>query len=564
MLDLLWKIRVLLSRHDKFRLLGVVVLMAFSALMELAGIGVLVPLAAVFLQPELMQKYPLLERIGSCFADRQSFLYAGIAATAALFVLKNLFAYLIVKLQSDFVYGIQRDLIVRLYRNYLYCPYLQTASRTTAELNNNLERIIRICNNSLLPGMLVLTDLLVIVLLTGVLCWFMPFLTLGGIGIMALTGGFVYAILHHRNHHSGTLSAKRESLAAESRLAGLNNLKYLKTSDSVTFFVQQYYKIIAQRFQIDAGMYRIGQLPRLMLETSAMLVALAFFAIMLYWGYSEARIQINFVMLVVVMARALPSLGRMHYNLTQIRQTLPLLESIYPDLLLNPPQPDPSVAPLPLDQSLELQKISFRYPNGKEIFKDYSCSIRACESVAVIGKTGRGKTTIADLLLGLLQPDSGQILADGVDIAAAPDRWRKSIGYVPQHIVLLNSSIRENVAFGIPPESIDDAKVLRALQRAQLLDFVNTLPEGLDFFVGDNGNRLSGGQRQRLGIARALYGEPRLLVLDEATSALDADTESAVVAALDELRGSLTMLVIAHRLSTIEQCDRILDLDSVL
>ncbi|MBO5762689.1 MAG: ABC transporter ATP-binding protein [Lentisphaeria bacterium] len=311
-------------------------------------------------------------------------------------------------------------------------------------------------------------------------------------------------------------------------------------------------------------MYRIGQLPRLMLETSAMLVALAFFAIMLYWGYSEARIQINFVMLVVVMARALPSLGRMHYNLTQIRQTLPLLESVYPDLLLNPPQPDPTVAPLPLDQSLELQQITFRYPNGKQIFDRYSCTVRACESVAVIGKTGRGKTTVADLLLGLLQPDSGKILADGVDIATAPDRWRKSIGYVPQHIVLLNSSIRENIAFGVPPELIDDAKVLRALRRAQLLDFVNTLPEGLDFFVGDNGNRLSGGQRQRLGIARALYSEPRLLVLDEATSALDTDTESAVVAALNELRGSLTMIVIAHRLTTIEQCDRILDLDSVL
>ena len=209
------------------------------------------------------------------------------------------------------------------------------------------------------------------------------------------------------------------------------------------------------------------------------------------------------------------------------------------------------------------QRIPLDDPQTMDIFRS-PFPLGLPDDDPVIGKTGRGKTTIADLLLGLLQPDSGQILADGVNIAAAPDRWRKSIGYVPQHIVLLNSSIRENVAFGISPESIDDAKVLRALQRAQLLDFVNTLPEGLDFFVGDNGNRLSGGQRQRLGIARALYGEPRLLVLDEATSALDADTESAVVAALDELRGSLTMLVIAHRLSTIEQCDRILDLDSVL
>ncbi|MBO5762690.1 MAG: ABC transporter ATP-binding protein [Lentisphaeria bacterium] len=261
MLDLLRKIRVLLTPHDKLRLLGVVVLMAFSALMELAGIGALVPLAAVFLQPELMQKYPLLQTLSSYFADRQQFLYAGIAATAALFVLKNLFAYLIVKLQADFVYGIQRDLIVRLYRNYLYCPYLQTANRTTAELNNNLERIIRVCNNSLLPGMLVLTDLLVIALLTGVLCWFMPLLTLGGIGFMTLTGGVVYAVLHRRNHDSGTLSAKRENLAAESRLAGLNNLKYLKTSDAVTFSCSNITKSLRRVSRLMRGCTGSGSCP---------------------------------------------------------------------------------------------------------------------------------------------------------------------------------------------------------------------------------------------------------------------------------------------------------------
>lgn len=178
------------------------------------------------------------------------------------------------------------------------------------------------------------------------------------------------------------------------------------------------------------------------------------------------------------------------------------------------------------------------------------------ESIGVTGTTGSGKTTLVDLLLGLLKPQKGMILVDGRNVAENLVSWRKLIGYVPQHIQLWEGSIRENVAFGVPDEEIDDAKVVQALKLAQLYPLVESLPGGIEFRLSDDGNNLSGGQRQRLGIARALYHEPKMLILDEATSALDSETEKAFVEALEILSGKVTMIVIAHRLSTLNKCDR--------
>ena len=191
----------------------------------------------------------------------------------------------------------------------------------------------------------------------------------------------------------------------------------------------------------------------------------------------------------------------------------------------------------------------------KPVFDNFSLKVPAFSSLAVVGPTGGGKTTLADLIVGLYQPDSGRICFDGVDVTEKAHARREIIGYVPQYVFAVNGSIRENVALGIDPQEIDDNKVMKVLQMAHLRDWVESLPDKLDAQIGDSGVNLSGGQRQRLGIARALYREPELLILDEATSALDEASENAVVEALETLHGKLTMLVIAHRLSTIEHCE---------
>ena len=209
-----------------------------------------------------------------------------------------------------------------------------------------------------------------------------------------------------------------------------------------------------------------------------------------------------------------------------------------------------------LRDGIELSHIAFRYNDAAEVlYEDLNLTIPARKSVAFVGTTGSGKTTLADIILGLHKPTGGRVLADGKDIAENPEWWSSLLGYIPQFVYLCDDTIRANVAFGEEKESIDDAWVWQCLERAQMKEFVESLPEGLDTVTGENGVRLSGGQRQRIGIARALYSRPQFLVMDEATSSLDGETEQAIVEAINKLSGDITILIIAHRLSTIENCE---------
>ncbi len=207
---------------------------------------------------------------------------------------------------------------------------------------------------------------------------------------------------------------------------------------------------------------------------------------------------------------------------------------------------------------MAVQGVWWKYPEGeRNVLEDASLVIHKGEAVAFIGESGAGKTTLADIILGLLHPQKGEVLLDGTDIYSIPKRWAKTIGFVPQNVFLIDDTVRHNVAFGIYEDEIEDDKIIRALKSAQIYDFIQGLPHGLDTVVGESGVKFSGGQRQRLAIARALYDNPDILVLDEATSALDNETESAVMQSIDALKGTKTLIIIAHRLSTIQNCNKV-------
>ena len=217
-----------------------------------------------------------------------------------------------------------------------------------------------------------------------------------------------------------------------------------------------------------------------------------------------------------------------------------------------------NVEKLPVKKEIRLEDITYKYPNTETwIFEHADMEIPVGASVGIVGVTGAGKTTIVDILLGLLQMESGRILADGVNVNENYAGWLKNIGYIPQTIFMIDDSIRKNVAFGVPEEEIDDKKVWRALEEAALDEFVKSLPDGMETGIGERGIRISGGQRQRISIARALYEDPEVLVLDEATSALDNETEAAIMDSINRLHGRKTLVIIAHRLQTIEKCDMV-------
>ena len=380
---------------------------------------------------------------------------------------------------------------------------------------------------------------------------------------MLIVGGTIALLMKQLNATQGKKLLESGVRLSRIRLDGLNNYKYLKVGGGSKNFSEHFYQEYGSRVQAEWRIFFFGQMPRMILEWSSMLLVLAIFGIMVFRGMASADILLQFSLLAAVFARMLPSFSRIHYGLTQIRQHSFVFDALFRDLTGVPQEePDTDPEPATLNECLELRHVSFGYDRENPVIRDLSCVIKARESVAVVGRTGSGKSTLADLVMGLRVPDAGEILADRRPVTGHLQSWRSLIGYVPQAIYLSDDSVRRNVAFGVSDGEIDEVRVREALDMAQLLEDVEAMPGGLDAGVGENGCHLSGGQRQRLAIARALYRKPELLILDEATSALDSATEDAFVKALEALQGKITMLVIAHRLSTVENCDRTIRLDA--
>jgi len=348
-------------------------------------------------------------------------------------------------------------------------------------------------------------------------------------------------------------------------MGGLQGVKAVKASGAEDFFAARYTRFQRDYCRYSRKLYVLGQIPRFGMETAAIVGALGLLAVMVLLGCRAETILLTFSLLLAAMSRMLPAFSRMHYNLTRMRQLDCVFDCMFTDIISVRPEcleADGDAAAVHLCERLEIRDLGFDY-GGEPVFEHFSLDIPARTSTALTGATGCGKSTLADLVQGLLPPGRGEILADGVNIAGNLRSWRRIVAGVPQFIYLMDDSIRANVALGVPPEAVDDGRVWESLRLAQADGFVSAMPEKLDTMIGDNGVKLSGGQRQRLGIARALYRCPELLILDEATSALDGETESAFVDALEALRGKITVLVIAHRQSAIEKCDRVVRLDGI-
>jgi ABC-type multidrug transport system fused ATPase/permease subunit len=313
----------------------------------------------------------------------------------------------------------------------------------------------------------------------------------------------------------------------------------------------------------------LQKLPRLWLELLAVIGFALLVVIMLAQGREMSSIVPTMGLFATAAFRLMPSVARILVAIQSLRYGLPAINSLYEDFtsLELEPESEPSITPeekpLLLKDDIRLENLSYSYQDTPtRAIADISISIKQGESIGLIGPSGSGKSTLVDIILGLLRPDSGQVIVDGQDIQKNIRLWQDQIGYVPQAIFLTDDTLRHNIAFGLSENQIDDEAVKRAIEYAQLEEFVVSLPDKMETIVGERGIRLSGGQRQRIGIARALYHDPNVLVLDEATSALDTATELGVMQAVMALHGDKTVVIVAHRLSTVENCDRLYRLES--
>ena len=554
-------LRVLLKRSDKIKLVIIALMTSISALWEVAGIGLVIPVVAAVINPELLEQNIYLKmfyELAPCKEPRSFMLFTA-AVLMINFAAKNLFALLVIRLQRDLIYHKQYELSERLFCKFMSEDYAFMVAHSPAELNARMQRVGLICEGTLMPMLTVLSDLLAIGALLAALLFFMPLVLTAAMAVLLILALVFYLPFRKINTALGNEYLSSDNAVNADRIAAFNGIKTIKSSNCEEFFTRRFSRDYSKYANVAGRMFLLGQIPRLGLEFLAILLAMGIFCSMVLGNVASSSIMLNFALLTAAMARILPALSRMHYNLTRLRQVDKLFESLYEDLCVNAcDRKELPAADASLKKMLEVKDIDFAYADGKEVFRQFSCSIPAHTSAAVVGTTGSGKTTLADLIIGLYKPQKGSITFDGTDWSEYPEKIRRITAYVPQYVFLIDGSIRENVTLGMDPDKVDEAELDRVIKLANLSSWVETLPEKYDTQVGENGVKLSGGQRQRLGIARALYRKPELLILDEATSALDNASENAVVEALETLHGSMTMLVIAHRQSTIEHCESVI------
>jgi ATP-binding cassette subfamily C protein len=560
--SLLAKLWTIPSPRERGHAIVLVALMVVSAFLEVIGIGLIIPVIALLAKPELAEQSPiilLVKRFLGPSVDNEGFILILCIVIILLFLGKNIFLATQAYLQARFAFGLGGRLASRLFEKYLRAPYAFHLQRNSGHLMGSLGLASGICSGIMMPGMIILSEAIIVIIILAVLLVLSPWVTLCLISLIALFSAAIYFPMRTRNFRLGVAYRNEAQALGKYSLQGLKGVKESKVRNAEGFFIVEYARHQHAFNRTLASQSFLGNLPRFAIEAMIVSLGMGTLAILILANVATGSIILTLSLLAVSLVRLMPSFSRIQYNLATIRQQQHNLDQYHAEAVDLPPEDKTPKRPdLPFHDKITIDHLSFRYaPDTPDVLANFSLDIPRNASVAFVGPTGCGKTTLVDLILGLLKPTAGAIRTDGIDIEQNLPAWQTRIGYVPQFIFLLDESIKANVAFGIPDHQIDDNRIRECLQTAQILDFVDSLPNGLETLVGDNGIRLSGGQRQRVGIARALYHHPEILILDEATSALDNDTEKAFVDALKNLHGKLTILIVAHRLTTVQNCDQV-------
>ncbi len=567
MKDLVFKTLRLFNRRERIFLFFLIAALAVNAIFELIGIALIMPIIALLSKPVLIEQNKYLRAIHNVIApgSQESFIIFLALAAIIIYVIKNILSIKLIDSISLLVNQKAATFSSGMFRNYLYAEYPFHIRNNSSFLHKKLEMVDLTCNGVILSFMMILADLVVIAVILVMLLFFSPVTTAALLIIFLCVNLLLYLPFKKYNYNLGSSYTTLALASARQDLQAFKGIKELMVNNSQEYFCREYSSIQERKALVNTKRYVFGQFPRFFLETFVVAIGLGTLIVFIFLGMAEGSILLTLTLLAISLIRMMPSMSRIQYNLTIIRHNLHVFNQIYVDLFELKPlkRQQESNEVLQFSDCIKIENIDFTYPGvSTKVIENFSLEIPKNSSVAFVGTTGCGKTTLVDILLGLLKPDKGQITVDGKNIEECLHSWQSKIGYVPQNIFLLDSSIKENVAWGIAAGDIDEKRVVEALKIAQIYDFVKKLPKGLEAEVGENGVMLSGGQRQRIGIARALYRNPEVLVLDEATSALDNETENAFVNALDFLKGKLTMIMIAHRLSTVENCDKIVNLEN--
>jgi ABC-type multidrug transport system fused ATPase/permease subunit len=557
-----WLLLQLLERKDRIRFSICLFFILIATGLELLSLGMVIPVVQVVLGGAKLEKYGW---IPDAIEDMryQTFVIVLLGALVGAFVLKNAFLVVSNYYQQRAQLSLGNRITQQLFENYLKQPYEYHLTNSSSVLLRNVTEYSGAVLFFLGPSLILLGDIFTGIGFLIVLLIVQPVST---ITIGLLFGVSSWIILRVTRPKAKIWGEQRMSYRVainNALLAGFGGVKEIKLFGRDREVIEVHRNSL---YGVSRTVYMfnvVQAIPRAMFEILAVLSVAMAIVVSRLRGEPSDQATLIIALFGVVAFRMLPSINRIIVSLQQIALTRPGLEGAVEGLGLTP-QRESSANPLPLGAftSLDVVDLKYRYPNTQsDVLNLDHLRVKAGESIGIVGSSGSGKSTLVDVVIGILTPTSGQISINGSDLSEIRRSWQDKIGYVPQQVYLMDTTIRRNVAFGLPEKAISDEQVERALRQANLLEFVQTLPNGWDTEVGERGVRLSGGQRQRLGIARALYGNPEVIVLDEATSALDAATEREIVESFREIAHDHTLIVVAHRTSTLKYCSRLIRLE---
>lgn len=567
------KLSFILTKEQKRYCVLIFFMSLVAALFETLGISVIIPVIQAVVSTDVLMQQPYMVPILDFFQIKTIIgaIILVFTGVGIVFIIKNVYFVVYTWASARFSNKIRRELAVKVLQTYMKQGYIffveNNSSRLIRGISADVNSVQAVVTNffSFICKALIIACMMLFIIISS------PIMALWIVCLIVFCFSISQLIFRRPMRRYGESSREYAFHASQASLEAIQGNKEVLAFDRQDYFVNEYLKNMIGYNNSDVQMAVASVAPNYLIEVVCILGLLVAVAIQIVVTDNPGNLITQMAIIAVAAFRILPSLGALLGNVNTIVFNGPGLESAYETLTMVRELENKGDSvddwqrtvdrEVHLQKELVLSNISYAYPRTtKNVVDQLSMTIHKGDSVGFIGSSGAGKTTLADIILGLLKPQSGEILMDGTNINDIGRAWHHVIGYVPQSIYMVDSSIRRNVAFGIDEILIDDEKVWKALEMAQLKDFVEKLPNGIQTNVGEWGVQLSGGQRQRIAIARALYNEPDIIVLDEATAALDNETENAVMESIEALQKIKTLIIVAHRLTTIKKCDVIYEI----
>jgi ATP-binding cassette, subfamily B, bacterial PglK len=570
MITMLTKVITLLTQAERRKAYYLLVLMFIGMLLETMSIGLVVPMVAMMMQDDIAVQYPIIVPVLTYFnnPNQTQMIVGAMAFLVLVYLIKSGFLAFSIWQQTSFAYKLQQRVSEQLFKTYLNQPYTFHLYKNSADLIRNATAEVTLFTHVINALLLLITEVMVLIGIALILIYIEPVGAIVVVSVLVVAGLFFNRFTRNRVLRWGKARQYHDGLRIQHLQQGLGGVKEVKLYGRENDFIRLFSIHNFESARKNGNQVMIQQFPRLGLEFLAVFGLAMLVFVMTFTGVELVTIVPILGLFAAAAFRLMPSANRLLGAIQMLRFHSPVIDVLNKELNANALFKNTSAASIddnlkPFQHKIQFRHLSYTYQEASEkTLNNINLTITKGETVGVIGASGSGKSTLIDILLGLLSPTEGDLLVDGEKITGdVAKAWQRKIGYVPQSIYLTDDTLKSNVAFGLPTDKIDDALIMRALEAAQLAEFIKQLPDGIETVVGERGIRLSGGQRQRIGIARALYQNPEVLVLDEATSALDSETEHEVMQAIYALHKTKTIIIVAHRLSTVEKCDKLFHLE---